>query len=116
MRSAYTVSEAYTLNIVRQAGQGGSAEAEKRDLRAELLKAEAAHFAKRNGAQGRATEEAEDHSSVEKRQLDQTEVGDEEDDEAPEVKRRRLILEDAKDIDADSDGGDSDESESSEEE
>ena len=105
------------LHVYRQPGQGGSADNEVRDLRAELLKAEATHFAKKNG--GSAPEDNESpeiSSSMPKRQLETSTGDDVEENEESEAKRRRLILEEAKDIDADSDGGSSESSDSSDEE
>ncbi|DAA78762.1 TPA_exp: Uncharacterized protein A8136_2547 [Trichophyton benhamiae CBS 112371] len=101
---------AHTHLKVRQPGQGGAADAqpETRDLRAELLKAEAAHFAKLKGGPGPSNADAE--PSVPKRQLESAPGQDDIADEDPEAKRRR-ILEETRDIDADSDGGDSDSSE-----
>ncbi|GES66257.1 Cwf15/Cwc15 cell cycle control protein [Aspergillus terreus] len=96
----------------RQTGQGNESEVQQRDLRAELLQAEAAHFAKKRGV---PVDETSVESAAPKRQLEGApsgggaEVTDEED---PEAKRRR-ILEETRDIDADSDGS---EEESSEEE
>ncbi|KAJ5737144.1 uncharacterized protein N7483_002269 [Penicillium malachiteum] len=101
---------AYTHLKVRQPGQGGDADNEVRDLRAELLKAEAAHFAKKNGTlidETAATEQAP------KRQLEFTPADAENEGgevEDPEAKRRR-ILEETRDIDADSDGSEEDSSE-----
>ncbi|EFQ99200.1 pre-mRNA-splicing factor cwc15 [Nannizzia gypsea CBS 118893] len=101
---------AHTHLKVRQPGQGGAADAqpETRDLRAELLKAEAAHFAKLKGGPVPSNTDAE--PSVPKRQLESAPGQEEDADEDPEAKRRR-ILEETRDIDADSDGGDSDSSE-----
>ena len=95
----------------RQPGQGGEADTEKRDLRAELLKAEAAHFSKKNGApQDEAAAPAVEPART-KRQLEEGPGGvNEEEDEDFEAKRRR-VLEETREIDADSDGGDSDSSE-----
>lgn len=71
-----------------------------RDLRAELLTAEAAHFAKTRGASDAVTA-PESTASTAKRQLEnEPEGGSEEDLEA----KRRRILEATRDIDADSDG------------
>ncbi len=92
---------------MRQPGQGGAPDPEQRDLRAELLAAEAAHFAKTRGT---TIEAISDSPNPPKRQLEES--PDEEEDEDPEAKRRR-ILEETRDIDADSDGGA--DSESSEE-
>ncbi|KAF2400813.1 Cwf15/Cwc15 cell cycle control protein [Trichodelitschia bisporula] len=91
----------------RQPGQGGDADHEVRDLRAELLAAEAAHFAKKNGTAVESSA-APSETAGSKRQI---EGATEEED--VEVKRRRLILEEAAEVDADSDG---EEDESSEEE
>ena len=93
-----------------QSGQGTEGEAARRDLRAELLQAEAAHFAKKNGVPVPETSA----ESTSKRQLEGTPAngGDGELEEDPEAKRRR-ILEETREIDADSEGS---EEESSEEE
>jgi protein CWC15 len=98
---------AHTLLKVRQPGQGGAADTEPRDLRAELLAAEAAHFAKTKGI---ISEPATDAQTPAKRQIESAE--DEDEDEDPDTKRRR-ILEETRDIDADSAGEDSDSSEDS---
>ncbi|KAJ5815654.1 hypothetical protein N7474_007431 [Penicillium riverlandense] len=103
---------AHTHLKVRQPGQGGDADTQARDLRAELLQAEAAHFAKKNGVPVNEPIVAE--STATKRQLDAARSdgsgadGDAEED--PEAKRRR-ILEETRDIDADSDGSEDDSSE-----
>ncbi|KAJ6110117.1 hypothetical protein N7486_002352 [Penicillium sp. IBT 16267x] len=95
---------------VRQPGQGGDADTEVRDLRAELLKAEAAHFAKKNGAPVDDTAATE---QTPKRQLEpapaDAEAGEGETEDL-EAKRRR-ILEETRDLDADSDGSEEDSSE-----
>ncbi|KAK2762581.1 complexed with cef1p [Arachnomyces sp. PD_36] len=100
---------AHTQLKVRQPGQGGDADSEKRDLRAELLKAEAAHFAKTKGVK----EEPSSPTDTPKRRLEGAPDEDGGEVEDPEAKRRR-ILEETRDIDADSDGG-SDDSSSEEE-
>lgn len=95
-----------------QTGQGNESEVQQRDLRAELLQAEAAHFAKKRGA---PVDETSVESAAPKRQLEGAPSGggaEGTDEEDPEAKRRR-ILEETRDIDADSDGS---EEESSEEE
>ena len=74
-----------------------------RDLRAQLLEAEAAHFSKTNPA---ATKNLEPTISS-KRQLENVPGQDGEED--IEAKRRR-ILEETRDVDADSDGSKSDDS------
>ncbi|KAG0633093.1 Pre-mRNA-splicing factor Cwf15/Cwc15 [Tuber brumale] len=112
---------AHTKLKVRQPGQGGDADSEVRDLRAELLKAEAMHFAKKG--KGISPLEANGSGSPEraegggqKRAIEDSGDGDdaggEPKEESLEAKRRR-ILEETRDIDADSDGGS--DSESSEE-
>ncbi|KAI0194192.1 Pre-mRNA-splicing factor Cwf15/Cwc15 [Astrocystis sublimbata] len=93
---------AHTQLKFRQPGQGGDADNEVRDLRAELLAAEAAHFAKKNGgplpsANETDTSAVTDHA---KRPLEIASQADGEED--PDAKRRR-ILEESRDIDADSD-------------
>ncbi|RMZ74798.1 hypothetical protein DV737_g5721, partial [Chaetothyriales sp. CBS 132003] len=89
---------AHTQLKVRQPGQGGAADTEVRDLRAELLAAESAHFAKTKGATAPSTG---DSSKAPKRELESPpeSTGDED----AEAKRRR-ILEESRDIDADSFG------------
>ncbi|KAI0010333.1 Pre-mRNA-splicing factor Cwf15/Cwc15 [Xylariaceae sp. FL0662B] len=102
---------AYTQLKFRQPGQGGDAD-EPRDLRAELLAAEAAHFAKKNGGALPSADEPDTETAatnVAKRPLELTSQADGEED--PEAKRRR-ILEETRDIDADSeDGSEEDDSE-----
>ena len=83
----------------RQPGQGGSADAQHRDLRAELLKAEAAHFSKSKGTPAEQTDASISH----KRQLEYPGDDEEEDFEA----KRQRVLEETRDIDADSDRADS---------
>ncbi|EXJ90930.1 hypothetical protein A1O1_04036 [Capronia coronata CBS 617.96] len=100
---------AHTYLKVRQPGQGGAADSERRDLRAELLAAEAAHFAKTKGI---TTEATSSSPKTSKRELEGPSSDDENED--PEAKRRR-ILEETRDIDADSDGGGSDGDSSDEE-
>ena len=98
---------AHTQLKVRKPGQGGDADNEVRDLRAELLAAEAAHFAKTKGTSG---ERSSTEPQVSKRALEEAPPGlDGPEDEDPNVKRRR-VLEETRDIDADSDGADSDSS------
>ena len=87
----------------RKPGQGGDADKQPRDLRAELLAAEAASQAKKNGTQ---IDEPRDVSSVSKRPLQLEQEKDNADDEDQDAKRRR-ILEETRDIDADSDGANS---------
>ncbi|KAK0646456.1 Pre-mRNA-splicing factor Cwf15/Cwc15 [Cercophora newfieldiana] len=101
---------AYTQLKFRQPGQGGSADRDARDLRAELLAAEAAHFAKTKGGPAPAIEDSNGiNNNNAKRPIAALE-GAAEEEEDPEAKRRR-ILEETRDIDAD----DSDEEEEDEE-
>ncbi|KAI1971424.1 complexed with cef1p [Ophidiomyces ophidiicola] len=102
---------AHTLLKVRKPGQGGDADDGVRDLRAELLKAEAAHFAKKAGLTDGEAPSASVETATPKRQLangpDDSDGSDIEDIEG----KRRKVLEETRDIDADSDGDDSDSSE-----
>ncbi|KIW99141.1 uncharacterized protein Z519_00804 [Cladophialophora bantiana CBS 173.52] len=98
---------AHTLLKVRQPGQGGAAEAERRDLRAELLAAEAAHFAKTKGATAEPTSST---PKPLKRELEDSSHAGDGENEDPDTKRRR-ILEETREIDADSDGSDTESSE-----
>ncbi|KAM0436096.1 hypothetical protein ACHAPT_002988 [Fusarium lateritium] len=100
---------AHTQLKYRQAGQGGDAdEAPSRDLAAELLAAEAAHFSKKNGAPALLDDaDDDDEASVSggvKRSLPPA-AGEEEDLEA----KRRRILAETRDIDADDDSEEDDE-------
>ncbi|KAJ5990649.1 hypothetical protein N7499_011197 [Penicillium canescens] len=99
---------AHTHLKTRQPGQGGDADAAPRDLRAELLQAEAAHFAKKNGV---PVDTPAVTDSAPKRQLEAApeDASDQIQEEDPEAKRRR-ILEESRDIDADSDGSEEDSS------
>lgn len=102
---------AHTTLKHRQAGQGGDADGYQRDLRAELLEAEARHYAKKNGTYVEP-ESATDSASA-KRQIDDVVPEDGGDDEADAKRRRIEMLEKYRDIDADDS---SEESESSDEE
>ncbi|KAL1991238.1 hypothetical protein VTN49DRAFT_5742 [Thermomyces lanuginosus] len=95
---------AHTFLKTRQPGQGSQEEIAKRDLRAELLAAEAAHFAKKNGQKQETPAEP---TQPPKRQLEE---GLEDEEEDMEAKRRR-ILEETRDIDADSVGSEDESSE-----
>ena len=85
----------------------------QRDLRAELLQAEAAHFARKNGV---PVDTPVVENAPPKRQLETAPPGGDDTggagelEEDPEAKRRR-ILEETRDIDADSDGSEDDSSE-----
>lgn len=98
---------AHTHLKARQAGQGGAADA-GRDLRAELLKAEASALAKKNGHSLGAIDNLGTEQTVngsKRKLLDSLETNaDDAGGEDAESKRRRVILEEAHDIDADSDG------------
>lgn len=97
----------------RQPGQGGDADPQVRDLRAQLLEAEAAHYAKTNGSSTTASEVPPVITPAStKRKLEAGPGQDGEADEDIEAKRRR-VLEETRDIDADSEGS---EGESSDEE
>lgn len=103
-----------SLTLLSQLGQGSEGEVKQRDLRAELLQAEAAHFAKKRGV---AVDEPVVENAPPKRQLEAAPPsGDDgggnagEIEEDPEAKRRR-VLEETRDIDADSDGSEDDSSE-----
>ncbi|KAI9831628.1 MAG: hypothetical protein M1826_003237 [Phylliscum demangeonii] len=98
---------AYTQLKVRQPGQGGDADHAVRDLRADLLKAEAAHRAKISGTTETAST---DGGSVavasdlllEGRPHDDNGTESEED----RASKRQRILEESREVDADSDGED----------
>ncbi|KAJ4346049.1 complexed with cef1p [Ascochyta clinopodiicola] len=103
---------AHTTLKHRQAGQGGDADGYQRDLRAELLEAEARHYAKKNGTYVEP-EAAADPSSAPKRQIDAVAAEDGDEDEADAKRRRIEMLEKYRDVDADdsSEGGESSEEE-----
>jgi protein CWC15 len=104
---------AHTTLKHRQPGQGGDADAHKRDLRAELLEAEARHFAKKNGTYVEP-EAATDPDCAPKRQIEDVSAAEEGDEDEATQKRRRIeMLEKYRDIDADDS---SSESESSDDE
>ncbi|KAK0736977.1 Pre-mRNA-splicing factor Cwf15/Cwc15 [Apiosordaria backusii] len=96
---------AYTQLKFRQPGQGGDADSQSRDLRAELEAAEAAHYAKLKGAPipGQSQPDQQQQSlpnSSSKRPLEITGNPSSSEEEDPESKRRR-ILEETRAIDAD---------------
>ncbi|KAF2100428.1 Cwf15/Cwc15 cell cycle control protein [Rhizodiscina lignyota] len=104
------LAPAYTTLKLRQPGQGGDADAAPRDLRAELLAAEAAALEKKKRASEPEEEEPQHAPSGTKRQIEAMADDDADEEEDPEAKRRRIILEEAQELDADSDGSDSDDS------
>ena len=112
MPATHVLAVVYTNQLCRQPGQGGDAETEPRDLRAELLAAEAAHFAKTKGL---TEPTATSSSAAPKRLLETTPAEDGSECEDADAKRRR-VLEETREIDADSDGADSESSEDSDDE
>ncbi|KAL8854961.1 MAG: hypothetical protein Q9221_000157 [Calogaya cf. arnoldii] len=82
-------------------GQGGDADVQPRDLRAQLLEAEAAHFSKNGGTATKSATIAEPTTSS-KRQLEAGPGQDEEGEEDVDAKRRR-VLEETRHLDAESD-------------
>ncbi|MCJ1478189.1 complexed with cef1p [Lambiella insularis] len=95
---------AHTQLKIRQPGQGGNADPQVRDLRAQLLEAEAAHYSKKNGfeANSAVVPSSSNAAALAKRQLVAPLGEDNESDEDPQAKRQR-ILEETRNIDADSD-------------
>lgn len=111
----------------RQSNQGTPAEQAKRDLKAELLRAEAKHYAKKEGRAIADEEEEDDNSTAQqiplqieegdgtragaKRKLSDTQngggQGDEEGEEEDYEAKKRRVLEETRAIDADSDSGSS---------
>ena len=90
---------AHTTLKHRQPGQGGDADAQ-RDLRAELLEAEARHIAKKNGTY--VEPEAAAEPNAHKGQIDTVPAAEEgEEDEAAQKRRRIEVLEKFRDVDAD---------------
>lgn len=74
------------------------------------MRAEAVHFAKKSGKTIEAEEPA---AATAKRTIEDAKDGAEEENEDAEVKRRRLILEEAAELDADSDGSSEEDEEDS---
>ncbi|CAI6337322.1 unnamed protein product [Periconia digitata] len=98
---------AHTVLKHRQPGQGGDADASRRDLRAELLEAEARHFAKKNGTYIEDDSATDAHPTT-KRALDDVSTADAEEGDESDQKRRRIeILEKYRDEDADDSSGSS---------
>ncbi|KAI5306818.1 complexed with cef1p [Ascosphaera pollenicola] len=104
---------AYTHLKTRKPGQGGEADG-PRDLRAELLAAEAAHFAKKAGIDtgSKANDEALPslEATAPKRQLIEGKGKSEDREEDPEAKRRR-VLEESRELDAESEDSEDESSE-----
>jgi protein CWC15 len=98
----------YAKYIDRQPGQGGTADPPVRDLRAQLLRAEAAHFSK-SKASGLGNSDQTPDIHPTKRPIEAAPETDGEVSEDPDAKRRR-ILEETRDIDADSSESKSDNS------
>ncbi|KAL8674788.1 MAG: hypothetical protein Q9168_000769 [Polycauliona sp. 1 TL-2023] len=82
-------------------GQGGDADVKPRDLRAQLLEAEAAHFSKTDGTAAKPATIAESTTSS-KRQLEAGPGLEADGEEDIDAKRRR-VLEETRHLDADSD-------------
>lgn len=99
---------AYKHLKVRQPGQGREDESQARDLRAELLRAEAAHFAK---AKGITEDETFTDKTIPPKRLLEEASGEDGNEEADLEAKRRRILEETRDIDADSMPSDSGSSE-----
>ncbi|KAL9105469.1 MAG: hypothetical protein Q9187_008706, partial [Circinaria calcarea] len=100
----------YMLTATRQPGQGGTADPPIRDLRAQLLQAEAAYFSRANRSSQNNTQQTERTLSV-KRELETGPSGNGEVIEDDTDAKRRRILEETRQIDADSEGSGSDGSE-----
>jgi len=98
---------AHTQLKTRQPGQGGDADPQVRDLRAQLLEAETAHFRKTNPEAAKAAE----NTTSSKRQLEDERGLDGDEDL---VAKRRRILEETRDVDADSEGSKSESSDEDE--
>ncbi|KAI4766968.1 Cwf15/Cwc15 cell cycle control protein [Aureobasidium sp. EXF-12344] len=106
----------------RQATQGTTDEHSARDLRAELLRAERRHFAKKEGRELSPEQEEEkatlaiESAKGQKRSLeDRADAEGEQDEEDYEAKRTR-VLEETRDVDADSDDASEEDSDSSDDE
>jgi protein CWC15 len=98
------------LNNRRQPGQGTESETKKRDLRAQLLEAEAAHFSKTKGNGSSSTATTSEVGS--KRHIESShDTPDAADVEEDIDAKRRRILEETRDIDAESSSEESSEEE-----
>lgn len=106
---------AHTTLKHRQPGQGGDADGYKRDLRAELLEAEARHFAKKNGTYVEP-EAVTEPGSAPKRQIDAVQADEQgEVDEADQKRRRIEMLEKFREVDADDSSSESESSDDDDE-
>ncbi|OAK97021.1 Cwf15/Cwc15 cell cycle control protein [Phaeosphaeriaceae sp. SRC1lsM3a] len=105
---------AHTTLKRRQPGQGGDADTHQRDLRAELLEAEARHYAKKNGTYVEP-ESATEAGGAPKRQIDAVAAEDGEEDEEAQKRRRIDVLEQYRDIDADDSSSESESSDDDDE-
>ncbi|KAL9630155.1 MAG: hypothetical protein Q9164_006561 [Protoblastenia rupestris] len=92
-----TTAHRPTFDPRRKAGQGGDADSQPHDLKAQLLEAEAAHFSKNPSAAKPTTV-----LTPNKRLLEEGPGQDSQDEEDLETKKRR-VLEETRDIDAASD-------------
>lgn len=104
---------AHTTLKHRQPGQGGDADNYQRDLRAELLEAEARHIAKKNGTYVEP-EAAAESGNAHKRQIEAVSGAEEgeagAEDEAAQKRRRIEMLEKFREVDADDSSSESDSS------
>ena len=95
--------------LPRQPGQGGIADPPIRDLRAQLLQAEAAHLSKKRGSSlSKNDQSARSWSTEGKPEADTVIGGDVESTGEDSDTKRRRILEETREIDADSEGSGSD--------
>ncbi|TDZ71897.1 Pre-mRNA-splicing factor cwc15 [Colletotrichum trifolii] len=103
---------AHTHLKFRQQGQGGDADDESHDLRSELLAAEAAYFAKKNGKPIPAAEDDAPAGGA-KRAL---EAGSQAEGEEDFATKRRRILEESREMDASSSEDEEEDEDDSDEE
>ncbi|KAI4280795.1 MAG: hypothetical protein L6R38_004157 [Xanthoria sp. 2 TBL-2021] len=99
--ASLTIKDFYQHTPSSKHGQGGDADVHPRDLRAQLLEAEAAHFSKSDGIATKPAAIAESTTSS-KRRLEAAPGEDADGEEDIDAKRRR-VLEETRHIDADSD-------------
>ena len=109
------LAPAHTVLKTRQEGQGTASETSRRDLRTQLLQAEAAHYSKSRGEEAGAGLALESESGSKRRiEAGNDQAGSEDEDDIDT--KRRKILEETRDIDADSDDSEEDSSEEESEE